>query len=87
MVRSGAPVTVRGIAFDGGSGIRTVEVSTDDGATWTPAALGQDLGPYAFRPWSLTAALALRAPAIRVVRHAVAKRPRARERYLGSQIA
>jgi DMSO/TMAO reductase YedYZ molybdopterin-dependent catalytic subunit len=47
------PVQLRGIAFDGGSGIRTVEVSADDGRTWTNAELGQDLGAYAFRPWSL----------------------------------
>ena len=47
------PVQLRGIAFDSGSGIRTVEVSADDGRTWTNAELGQDLGAYAFRPWSL----------------------------------
>lgn len=60
------PVRLRGIAFDGGSGIRTVAVSTDDGRTWTQAALGQDLGPYAFRPWSLTLDLAAGAHSIRV---------------------
>ena len=45
---------LRGIAFDGGSGIASVEVSADDGATWQKATLGTDLGPYAFRPWSAT---------------------------------
>ena len=60
------PVRLRGIAFDGGSGIRTVAVSTDDGRTWTQAALGQDLGPYAFRPWSLTLDLAAGAHSVRV---------------------
>ena len=45
-------VAVRGLAWDGGYGIRTVEASTDGGQTWTNAALGQDLGRYAFRPWS-----------------------------------
>ena len=45
-------VAVSGMAWDGGYGIRTVEVSTDGGKTWAAAALGQDLGPYAFRPWS-----------------------------------
>jgi DMSO/TMAO reductase YedYZ molybdopterin-dependent catalytic subunit len=44
-------VTVSGIAWDGGYGVRSVEVSTDDGKTWSSAALGQDLGRYAFRPW------------------------------------
>src|SRR5689334_8709905 len=45
-------VTVSGIAWDGGYGIRRVEVSTDGGKTWRDATLGQDLGKYAFRPWS-----------------------------------
>jgi len=40
-----------GIAWDGGYGIRAVEVSTDGGKTWTTAALGPDLGRYAFRTW------------------------------------
>jgi sulfite dehydrogenase len=44
---------LRGIAFDGGKGIRTVEISTDDGVTWTAATLGRDLGKYSFRPWKL----------------------------------
>jgi DMSO/TMAO reductase YedYZ molybdopterin-dependent catalytic subunit len=45
-------VTVSGLAWDGGYGIRRVEVSTDGGKTWRDATLGQDLGKYAFRPWS-----------------------------------
>jgi DMSO/TMAO reductase YedYZ molybdopterin-dependent catalytic subunit len=45
-------VTVSGIAWDGGYGIRTVDVSTDGGKSWESAALGQDLGRFAFRPWS-----------------------------------
>jgi len=45
-------VTVSGLAWDGGYGIRRVEVSTDDGKSWTSATLGQDLGRFAFRPWS-----------------------------------
>ncbi|KNY20814.1 molybdopterin-dependent oxidoreductase [Methylobacterium sp. ARG-1] len=57
---------LRGIAFDGGSGIKAVAVSTDDGRNWTPAALGQDLGPYAFRPWSLDIELDPGSHAIRV---------------------
>jgi DMSO/TMAO reductase YedYZ molybdopterin-dependent catalytic subunit len=46
------PVTVGGIAWDGGYGIRVVEVSSDGGNTWIPAKLGEDLGRFAFRPWS-----------------------------------
>jgi DMSO/TMAO reductase YedYZ molybdopterin-dependent catalytic subunit len=45
-------VTVAGLAWDGGYGIRAVEVSTDGGKTWSSASLGQDLGRFAFRPWS-----------------------------------
>lgn len=45
--------TLRGIAFDGGKGIKEVAVSTDDGATWTTAKLGRDLGKYSFREWKL----------------------------------
>jgi sulfite dehydrogenase (cytochrome) subunit A len=40
-----------GIAFDGGSGIRSVEVSTDGGSTWAAATLGDDLGRFSFRRW------------------------------------
>ena len=46
-------VTISGIAWDGGYGIRAVEVSTDEGKTWVSAALGQDFGRFAFRPWSI----------------------------------
>jgi len=43
---------VRGIAFDGGSGIKSVDISTDGGATWAPAALETDYGRYSFRRWN-----------------------------------
>ena len=52
------PVPLRGIAFDGGKGIKDVAVSTDGGKTWTPAKLGKDLGKYAFREWKLPVKLA-----------------------------
>ncbi len=45
------PVEVHGFAWDGGSGIRKVECSTDGGATWREAALGRDLGRYAWISW------------------------------------
>jgi DMSO/TMAO reductase YedYZ molybdopterin-dependent catalytic subunit len=45
--------TLRGIAFDGGKGIKEVAVSTDGGKTWTNASLGKDLGKYSFREWTL----------------------------------
>jgi hypothetical protein len=50
-------VTVRGIAFDGGTGIKSVAVSTDGGKTWADAKLGQDLGKYSFREWTLPVTL------------------------------
>ncbi|HSP18499.1 MAG TPA: molybdopterin-dependent oxidoreductase [Myxococcaceae bacterium] len=47
--RPGVPVEVKGIAWDNGSGIRTVEVSADGGRSWETATLDQDVGRYAFR--------------------------------------
>jgi sulfite dehydrogenase len=57
---------LKGIAFDGGTGIKEVAVSTDDGKTWTPAKLGQDLGKYSFREWTLPVTLAAGAHALKV---------------------
>jgi DMSO/TMAO reductase YedYZ molybdopterin-dependent catalytic subunit len=51
MVKVGR-VQIAGIAWDGGYSVRLVEVSTNNGKTWAPATLGEDLGRYAFRPWS-----------------------------------
>src|SRR3569623_1969678 len=50
--------TLRGIAFDGGKGIKQVEVSTDGGKTWAKANLGKDLGKNSFREWKLPVQLA-----------------------------
>src|ERR1700754_457406 len=50
--------TLKGIAFDGGKGIREVAVSTDGGKNGIPAKLGKDLGKYAFREWKLSVRLA-----------------------------
>ena len=49
---------LKGIAFDGGSGIKEVAVSIDGGKSWLPAKLGKDFGKYAFREWSLSVKLA-----------------------------
>lgn len=46
------PVTMKGVAFDSGTGIREVEVSTDRDSTWRQAGLGPDLGKYSFRVWT-----------------------------------
>jgi sulfite dehydrogenase len=45
--------SIQGIAWDGGHGIKTVELSSDGGATWRGATLGQDLGRFAFRACNL----------------------------------
>jgi sulfite dehydrogenase len=45
--------TLKGIAFDGGEGIKDVAVSTDGGKTWVSARLGKDLGKYSFREWRM----------------------------------
>lgn len=42
---------VRGIAFGGDKGVREVRFSSDNGATWTTAQLGRDVGKYGFRRW------------------------------------
>jgi sulfite dehydrogenase (cytochrome) subunit A len=51
-VRAGQALTVRGIAFDGGQGIREVAWSADGGQTWRGARLGEDLGRYSFREFT-----------------------------------
>jgi hypothetical protein len=48
-----SPCPLDGIAFDGGDGIKKVEVSADGGKTWRPAELGPDLGRFSFRRWRL----------------------------------
>jgi DMSO/TMAO reductase YedYZ molybdopterin-dependent catalytic subunit len=52
-VPTGRATVVKGIAFDGGKGIKSVAFSSDGGATWREAQLGQDLGNYSFREWSI----------------------------------
>ena len=47
------PLAIRGIAFSGYGSVSKLEVSVDDGNSWTSAQLGEDHGPYSFRTWSL----------------------------------
>lgn len=49
----GINVELKGIAFDGGVGVNKVEVSIDGGQRWREARLGQDLGHFSFREWTL----------------------------------
>jgi sulfite oxidase len=45
-------VTAHGVAWAGEAEIAKVEISTDNGATWHPATLGQQHARYAWRLWS-----------------------------------
>jgi sulfite dehydrogenase (cytochrome) subunit A len=51
-LRAGQPAAVRGIAFDGGQGIREVAYSGDGGQSWRGARLGADMGRYSFREFT-----------------------------------
>jgi sulfite dehydrogenase (cytochrome) subunit A len=57
---------LKGIAFDGGNGIKEVAVSTDGGKSWQSAKLGKDLGKYSFREWKLPVKLAAGSTDIKV---------------------
>lgn len=48
----GQVIDVGGVAWDGGHGIREVQVSADSGQSWQKAQLGRDLGRFSFRPFS-----------------------------------
>jgi DMSO/TMAO reductase YedYZ molybdopterin-dependent catalytic subunit len=50
-VKSGAPTTLRGIAFGGDCGVASVYYSVDRGQSWREAQLGKDEGKYGFRQW------------------------------------
>jgi DMSO/TMAO reductase YedYZ molybdopterin-dependent catalytic subunit len=45
------PCLVEGLAFNDGTGIKKVELSFDDGKTWTDAQLNPELGKYSWRRW------------------------------------
>ncbi len=45
----GRPAEVAGWAWDGGSGIKAVEMSLDDGRSWQPTKLGEAPGAYSWR--------------------------------------
>jgi DMSO/TMAO reductase YedYZ molybdopterin-dependent catalytic subunit len=51
-VKAGRRTAISGIAWDGGYGISTVEVSASGGKSWTQAVLGEDPGKFAFHTWS-----------------------------------
>ncbi len=65
-IKAAGATVLKGIAFDGGTGIKDVAVSTDGGKSWQPAKLGQDLGKYSFREWTLPVTLAAGTYALKV---------------------
>jgi hypothetical protein len=50
-LRAGQRYQLAGLANDGDSGIKRVEVSKDGGQSWSDATLGPDLGKYSWRRW------------------------------------
>jgi DMSO/TMAO reductase YedYZ molybdopterin-dependent catalytic subunit len=50
-LKVGQKYVLAGVANDGDSGVRRVEVSNDGGQTWNNATLGPDLGKYSWRTW------------------------------------
>ena len=46
------PVTLKGRAWAGRTAVSRVELSTDAGATWSDARLGEQTAPAAWREWS-----------------------------------
>jgi DMSO/TMAO reductase YedYZ molybdopterin-dependent catalytic subunit len=51
-LRRGEPAQLRGWAWDGGSGIAAVRISSDSGKHWHDATLGDDMGRFAWREFS-----------------------------------
>ena len=67
---AGRRMELKGIAFDGGAGIKSVEVSIDGGQHWQAASLGADLGRFSFREWRAPVSFARKGQAVLMVRAA-----------------
>jgi hypothetical protein len=67
-LHAGRTIQLKGIAFDGGSGIAAVEVSIDGGRSWRAAELGRNLGRYSFREWRAPVRFASKGAAVLQVR-------------------
>ena len=48
-VHAGMNLTVTGVAFDSGHGIKKVQISLDGGKSWDDASLNDEISKYAFR--------------------------------------
>jgi sulfite dehydrogenase len=68
VMQAGRMIELKGIAFDSGSGMRSVEVSIDGGQTWRSARLGQNYGRFSFREWHLPVSFSRKGPAVLQVR-------------------
>lgn len=51
-LHAGQTMAVRGIAFDGGQGIREVAWSSNGGQSWNEATLGKDIGRFSLREFT-----------------------------------
>jgi hypothetical protein len=74
----GGGAELSGWAWDGGAGIRGVEISVDEGRTWREAALGGDLGRYAWRQFRFpvdTKSAGRRTALVRATSRAGARQP------------
>jgi len=65
-LKAGAKALVRGIAFGGSTGVKSVEISIDGGTRWLPTTLGPDEGKYSFRQWQAEIVSAAGALSIKV---------------------
>jgi hypothetical protein len=65
-LKAGAKALVRGIAFGGSTGVKSVEISIDGGTRWLPTTLGPDEGKYSFRQWQTEIVPAVGALSIKV---------------------
>jgi DMSO/TMAO reductase YedYZ molybdopterin-dependent catalytic subunit len=68
VLHAGQTIELKGIAFDGGSGIAKVDVSIDAGRSWRAAVLGRNLGRFSFREWHAPVRFADKGPAVLRVR-------------------
>jgi sulfite dehydrogenase len=57
---------LKGIAFDGGKGVKDVAVSTDGRKSLASAALGKDLGKYSCPEWHMPVYLSAGAHELKV---------------------
>lgn len=61
-------VELKGIAFDSGEGLKSVDVSVDGGQTWKATTLSESLGRFSFREWKLDTTFRQKGNAVLMVR-------------------